>query len=126
MNRLWIGAGLLILFLVLGIVFGVWMDRIHSDLSLALEEASRLASQEKLQEAAALSQDAYARWLRCRNATASLADHTPMEEIDNLFRELEVYVQMDEPVHFAATCAQLSAMLQAMSESQSVSWWNLL
>jgi hypothetical protein len=126
MNRLWIGAGLLILFLLLGIVFGVWMDQTHSDLSLVLEEASQLASQERLQEAAALSQDAYTRWLRCRNATASLADHTPMEEIDSLFRELEVYVQMDEPVHFAATCAQLSAMLKAMSESQSVSWWNLL
>lgn len=126
MKRLWIGTTLLVVFLLLGIVLGLWMNQTHKALSLTLDRACRLAREEKLSEAATLSREAYDQWLRCRNATAALADHTPMEEIDNLFQELEVYIQMDEPVHFAAACAQLSAMLQAMGEAHSVSWWNLL
>lgn len=126
MKRLWIGTALLAVFLVLGILLGLWMCQTHDALSLTLDRAYRLATEERLSEAAALARDAYADWQACRNATAALADHTPMEEIDNLFRELEVYVQMDEPVHYAATCAQLSALLRAMGESHSISWWNLL
>lgn len=126
MKRLWIGTALLAVFLVLGILLGLWMCQTHDALSLTLDRACRLAAEERLSEAAALARDAYADWQNCRKATAALADHTPMEEIDDLFRELEVYVQMDEPVHYAATCAQLSAKLRAMGESHSISWWNLL
>lgn len=126
MKRLWIGVALLSLFLLLGLLLGFWMNRTHNTLSGQLDRACTLAANEKLTEAAVLSRDAHARWLRCRGATAALADHTPMEEIDRLFRELEVYIRMDEPVHYASACAQLSALLLSMGDAHSLSWWNLL
>ena len=126
MKRFWLGVVLLAVLLVAGILLGLWVDSTFTALSGELNRARELAAREQLSQAVPIARSAYSRWLDCRKATASLADHTPMEDIDRLFRELEVYMQMDESVHSAATCAQLGALLQAMAESHSVSWWQLL
>ena len=126
MKRTWLGATLLAVFLLLGIFSGIWMEKTHNRLSLALDDACQLAVEKRLTEASVLSRDAYTQWLRHRGATASLADHTPMEEIDRLFQELEVYIQMDEPVHYAATCAQLCTLLASMGDAHNINWWTLL
>lgn len=126
MKRLWIGIGLMTAFLVLGIFSTVSMTRIHEPISHCLERASQAALDGRFADAAALARDARLQWQEHRKCTAALADHTPMEEIDSLFAELEVYIQMDEPVHFAACCARLSTLTQAVGEAHSVSWWNLL
>lgn len=126
MKRFWLGVVLLAVLLICGILLGLWVDRTYAELSGELNHACELATREQLLLADPIVRKAYDRWLACRKATAALADHTPMEEIDRLFRELDVYMRMDESPHYAATCAQLGALLQAMADSHSVSWWQLL
>lgn len=126
MKRLWIGVGLLVIFLALGIFTTVTMARIHDPISEKLKQAEEAALDQDWPHAASLAREARGQWLRHRNVTASLADHSPMEEIDGLFDELDVYLQEKELVHFAACCAQLSARVQAIGEAHSISWWNLL
>ena len=126
MKRFWLGVGLLVALLIGGIGLGDWMDRTFTTLARHMDQACSLAGQDQLWQAEPIAQSTYARWLDCRNATAALADHTPMEEIDRLFRELRIYALKQETVHYAATCAQLSALLQAMADSHDISWWHLL
>lgn len=126
MRRFWFGLLLLTVLLVGGIFLGLWVDSTFTALSKDMAKACDLAVQEQLLQADHIVSITYNRWLDCRKATAAIADHTPMEEIDQLFRELEVYMQAEEGIHYAATCAQLGALLQAMADSHSVSWWQLL
>ena len=126
MKRFWFGAALLATFLLLGAALSLWTSGIHCRISNTLAQAEGLAQAGDMAGAGELSRQAQSSWQRNRCVTAALADHTPMEEIDGLFRELSVFLAMDEPVHFAATCARLSLLLQAMGESHSISWWNLL
>ena len=53
------------------------------------------------------------------------ADHTPMEEIDALFAQVEVYAAAREETDFAAGCAALSRKVEAMGLAHGASWWNL-
>ena len=53
------------------------------------------------------------------------ANHTPMEEIDALFAEVEVYAAAREETDFAAGCAALSRKMEAMGQAHGASWWNL-
>ena len=126
MKRLWLGAGLLVFFLILGILLSVWMTNTHDHISRQLSLACTLSQSGDLAQAGRLAQDASSQWEQYRNRVAALADHTPMEEIDSLFCELQVYLQMDEPVHFSATCARLDLLLQAMGEAHSINWWTVL
>lgn len=126
MGRFWLGAGLLLLFLVLGIWTTLSMDATHTPLSQTLEAASQAALDGDIQKGAALGMQAKADWERHRRYTAAVADHTPMDEIDALFSEMAVYAQASEDVHFAACCAQLSLMVRAMGEAHALNWWSFL
>ena len=57
---------------------------------------------------------------------ASLTDHEPMENINGLFAQLEVYAKNRDHQNFAAVCAQIGEDLEAMGEAHSIKWWNVL
>ena len=52
--------------------------------------------------------------------------HTPMEEIDALFAQVEVYAAAREEAEFAAGCAELSRRMEAMANAHGAQWWNVL
>lgn len=126
MKRLWIGAVLLLVLLGVGIGTALGMEYIHEPVSRDLEQAAQAAQQGDWQQAELLYRRAKDSWERSWRLTATVADHTPMENIDSLFAELEVYAQEQEDVHFAACCAQLSRQTRAVGEAHSMNWWNLL
>ena len=126
MKRLWLGVGLLLLLAVLGFLTAWGMQRIHEPVSNTLSLAGQAALEEDWERAVDLSAQAYQRWKRYRKLTAAAADHEPMEAIDSLFCELEVYGKEREAEHFAACCANLRILTRAMGEAHEVSWWNLL
>lgn len=126
MGRFWLGVGLLLLFLVFGIWTARSMANIHEPMGQMLAEASQRALDGDIQSGTALARQAKASWEKHRSGIASVADHTPMDEIESLFAEMEVYAEARETVHFAACCAQLSRMVQSMSEAHTFSWWNFL
>lgn len=126
MKRLYIGAALLAVMLAAGICLTAVFTGIHGPLSEQLQEAQAAAVAGDWEKAADLTARAREKWEKYRHFTAAVADHEPLEEMDSLFARLEVLCQLREEDEFAADCAQLARLADAMAESQRINWWNLL
>ena len=120
--------GIVILALVLALAVGVTlgMKAIHAPGEAALEQAAQFALADNMEQAVSLAREAYDRWQKYRGITAAFADHSPMDDTEQLFREMLVYAEAGEDPHFAACCTQLSAMLKAMYETHGFSLRNIL
>lgn len=126
MKRGWFGAGLLLGLLLLGILSSRFMKTVHQPLSEALTQASDLALAGDWEQAAAIQRQAHAAWEDAWNFSAAFADHGPMEDIDSLFSQLEVYLAAGDRVGFSAACASLSQQIEAVGDAHELNWWNLL
>ena len=126
MKRMYIGIVLLAVMLAAGILMSVLFLRLHQPLSATLEQAKMAALSGDWEQTARLTDQAHQQWQQCRNFTAAVADHEPLEEMDALFARLEVLCRMRQADEFASDCAQLSRLAQAMADSQQITWWNLL
>ena len=126
MNRLWLGVGILVFFLVLSLLCGWAMGNFHTDLANRMEEASRRALAGDLEEAVMEADRVLKSWQEHWHGTAALADHAPMDEIDSLFAQLDAYARAEKAEEFAAYSARLSRLLQATGEAHVPTWWNLL
>lgn len=126
MKRGWIGLGLLLVLLAGGLL-GTWgMTACHEPMAEDLEKAAAYALLGDWNRAESLAQTARADWEACWQFTAIFADHAPMEEIDGLFAQLEVYEDVRDAVPFAAVCKELSREVQAMGDAHGLNWWNML
>ena len=126
MGRFWLGICLLAAFLVLGLWVTYSMDTLHQPISQTLEEAAAQSLAGDLDAGIAQAQQARRAWDSHWHGSASVADHAPMDEIDGLFAQMEVYAQAGRSVDFAAYCARLSQLISAMGEAHSPGWWNVL
>ena len=120
-------TGVLILALLLGLTLGIsWaMNAIHSPLQQSLERAADAALKGDISQAQQLGDQAKQRWDTFRKAIAVVADHTPMDEIDQLFGQMRAYACAEEETELAACCAQLSRLIQSMADAHILTWWNL-
>lgn len=126
MNRLHLGIALLAVLLAAGIATTCLFHHIFTPLSQTLEDAGNQALAGSWEQARDLAQQAHEKWLRCRDITAAAADHAPLEQMEQLFSNLQVYQALELRSEFAAICAQLAQMATAMEEAQAVHWWSLL
>lgn len=126
MKRGWLGLGLLMIFLALGLVTSVVMDNAHRPTCDLLTQAADLSLAGEFDRAVALGREAKKRWEKQWNGTAIVADHSPMDDVDALFSEMEVYAVAGEGPHFAACCRELSKRVEAVAEAHRFSWWNVL
>lgn len=126
MKRGWFGAALLLILLGLGIGTSTLMQRFHTPLARSLEQASEYAMEGNWSRAGQIALRTKDSWEEMWHLSATVTDHGPMEEIDALFAQLEVYQDTGDPVHFAAVCAALSRQIEAMGDAHKLSWWNLL
>ncbi len=126
MKRLWIGVSILLLLLGIGIGITLFADQVQTRISDMLTQAADAALIGDWDTAKTLSATARDQWDAYRNITASIADHEPMEEIDSLFSQLEIYEKTRQVISFSSCCEALSIFTKAIGESQSVSWWSLL
>lgn len=126
MVRGWLGVGILVVFLVLGIVVMVCMNNAHLPTGEMLKQAAEKTLAGEFDSAVALGMEAKSRWERQWNGTATVADHSPMDDVDALFAEMEVYAAAKEEPHFAACCKELSRRIQAMADAHRFSWRNVL
>ena len=124
-RRFILGLAILILVLVFAVGAAIGMKAIHAPGEIALQKAAQLALADDLEHAIPLAQESYRRWQRFQGITAAFADHTPMDDTERLFQEMLVYAEAGEVPHFAACCAQLSAMLKAIYETHSFSLKNI-
>lgn len=126
MKRMWIGAVLLVLLLVAGILVGEFMERTHCPDARILERAAARAMAGDWVGARQLSGSAEAGWLKRWRLTAAVVDHNELETVDSLFSELEIYAVSQDQPHYSATCVSLASLLEAIGRTHSFSWWNLL
>jgi len=126
MKRMWLGIGLLLLFLLLGLWCSHAMAKRLDPIAQRLEQAAQTALRGDLSSAMELAEAARKQWDGYWHDTATLADHNPMDEIDAHFARLRVYATMSHQADFAACCAQLSALIHATAEAHSFFWWNIL
>lgn len=126
MKRLWIGVAVLLILLVAGIWITTNTVKTHDSISQSLEQAAQAAMAGDWERAQTLSSDAKGTWQHYRRGTAAVADHEPMEEIDSLFSQMDIYLAAGERVAFSACCAGLSVLTQAIGEAQAINWWSLL
>ena len=126
MGRFWLGVGILLVFLTLGIGITAFADATHTPICQELEAAAAASLSGDLPGGIALAEDAMTRWEERWHAVAIFSDHAPMDEIDGLFAQLEVYGKTGSAQEFAACCARISKLVGAMAEAHSPSWWNLL
>ena len=126
MKRSWIGFGLLLVLLVIGLLVTWGMDRLHDPIARELEQAASHGLKEDWSKAIPAAADAKTRWEKGCHFAACFADHTPMEEIDALFAQMEIYAAAEENTDFAAACAELARKVEAMGEAHGLKWWNFL
>ena len=126
MARGWLGVGILAVFLALGLAVSALAGNAHQPTGELLEQAAEKTLAGYFEEGVSLAMEARARWQKQWNGTASIADHSPMDEVDALFAELEVYARSGEEPHFAACCKELAQRLEAIADAHRFSWWNVL
>ena len=123
MRRIWIGVGILLGLLVLGISVMQITDRGLGAVSEALQQA---AEARDWSEAVSLAQTAQKQWKQRWYLMASLADHTDIDAIDGLFAQLKVCQQYNAQANHATLCAHLSEAVRDLEENHRLTWWNLL
>ena len=125
MKRSRFGFGLLLVLLILGAVSALWMVKATEPMSARMEQAGNAALDKDWDLAQRTAGDVRQDWDRRFSFFAALTDHEPMENINGLFAQLEVYGQRRDPQGFAAVCAQLARDLEAIGEAHSLKWWNI-
>ena len=126
MQKFVIGISVLLLLLVAGLLVAKVTEEMYTPVISLLEKAADNALAGNFENAKQQSAEAKKLWDKQKRATATVADHTPMEEIDHLFAETAIYAQAGEVPHFASGCAQLAEMIQNMSQAHAPNLWNLL
>ncbi len=126
MKRLWLGIVLLAALLAVSLATQAATNRIHEPMAKDLEQAAEAALSGDWAEADRLYARSRDAWQRHHGATASIADHSPMDELDILFAQLQVFSRERETLHFAVTCRSAAQMAQAMADAHSLTWWDFL
>lgn len=126
MKRCRFGLGLLIFLLIGSALVTRVMTQQHKEISRSLEHAAAAADAKNWEEAARQFAAARKEWEDGWHFSAAFADHEPMEEIDGLFAQAEIYLCCRDPEALAAVCAQLSRMTEAVGEAHALNWRNFL
>lgn len=126
MKRCPFGAVMLLILLVIGLLSSAWMGNFHSELSRDAEKAASAVLRSDWEAAVSLAAQTRQRWEAKRGLAASISNDAPIEEIDGLFRQLDVHAAGEDPIAYASVCVQLSHRLDALGEAHRIRWWNLL
>ncbi len=125
-KRFWLCVALLGIFLAGGLFLAWKMTALHADAAQELDRAADMALAGNFDGGCEKAFRAYDIWLDARKFTASVADHSPMDDVEQLFAEMEIYAKAEEKPHFAACCRQLGVMLRSMYDAHRPTWWNFL
>lgn len=121
MKRVWIGIGILLVLLGLGLWTQWELENIHgpiaADMTLAAEQA-RLGNWEQAGQALTRAEAA---WTANHVFTAALADHQPLEDIESLMARLPALSAAGDRAEFASLCADIACRIEAISAAHKLS-----
>ena len=125
MKRLFIGIGLLAVILAAGLLIPEYLEFCHEPIIDDLDRAAELAMDGEWERTAYLTERAEEKWQEKRPVTAAFTDHEPMDEIDGMFAQLELYADAGDSVAFSGTCVYLVSQLDALGDYHELNFWNL-
>lgn len=126
MSRLWIGIGLMVVLLAMGIGL-LWGSSVFfKEFSEQMEQAGDLAMAGNWAAAEKKVAQNRGKWEKWRFFWSSFTDHEPVEQMQSLFSQLEVYRQRQLQVDFATVCRNLAHVAEAIEESHGLKWWSIL
>lgn len=126
MKRLWIGVILLVVLLGIGLGL-LWGSCVFfKDFCNDLEQADTLALAGNWPAAREKAAKSQALWEQFHDFWSSFTDHEPMEQVENLFSQLDLYGTQQSEVDFSAVCRSLIHIARAIEESHSLRWWSIL
>ena len=125
-RRMWLGIALLSVFLFSGIYTSVVTENICAPISDILQESCDYACAGELETAAELTLQASKLWKENWNKLAIVADHSPMDEIDGLFSQANMYAKTGALQDLSASCARLAQLVDAISDAHNLTWWNII
>ena len=123
MRRIWIGVGVLLALLTVGILTMQITGQQLGEISETLKESAKTGNWD---QAVSLAKKAQEDWNKKCHLLAALVDHTDMDTVDGLFAQLEVYGQRNAKTAHGAICAQLAEVIYSLKENHRFTWWNLL
>lgn len=126
MKRCWFGFILLVILLLGGVFSSKTLIDNQKEISTHLRQAAEAAADEDWEAAKSTLTAAREKWEKGWHFTASFADHEPMEDIDSLFAQAEIYLRSQNPEALAAVCAELVCSVDDIGEAHALNWWNLL
>lgn len=126
MNKLWIGIGLMVILLLGGIGL-LWGSNVFFDgFSRYVSEAGELALVGDWSGATEKMNKSQRQWDTYRRFWASFTDHEPVEQVQTLLLQIELYRKEQREVEFASACRALSRVAENIEESHSLRWWSVL
>ena len=123
MKHLYLGLGILLVLLVLGLLSLFLLTHNLEKAALSLDQASAQARQGRDLEARETALYARSRWERLYGLTASLVDHGPLDEVNRAFAELEA---LEDPQELAKTCRVLSCLISGIARREMPLYYNIL
>ena len=120
------GMSLLIVLLAAGLLISRILGRQQDILAKQLEDCAWMALSGQWSDARETAENARRQWEKSWNLRAAFGDHTPMEEVDDLFARLRISAAAGDRTEFARDCAALAGRIRAVGNAQRLSWQNVL
>ena len=124
-KHFWWGCLLLAILLAGTAWIGFGMEKANAPIRALLEQAQQAAHRQQLDRAMALVAQADALWDSEEGFVSAVADHTPMDQIRELFAEAMLFGQGGDSVHFSTVCARLSSLLADLIDAHKLTLRNL-
>ena len=126
MNRLWIGIGVLVLLLAMGVSLLAVSLNFHEDFSHDLKSAGHSAMAGNWADAEKQLAQGREKWQAYQQFWAASTDHEPVEQVQQLFSQLELFQNRRMDVEFASACFALVELSEVINEAHSLRWWSIL
>ena len=126
MRRLWLGIGLLLALLALGIGLLFFSNCFFQAFSSNWEAAAEFALAGDWASATKKAEESRAMWQQSYRFFSASTDHEPIEEVQELFSLLEIYARDRRNVEFSTVCQSLTNLGDAINESHNLRWWSIL
>lgn len=126
MKRFRIGILFLIVLLLGSLAMACSSRSICVPLARTMTDAATAAQEGNWDQALEKARQCQTQWEKHRHFLAAFTDHEPVEQIESLFSQLDLYGENRLAVDFSATCRQLRHWAQAIDESHGLKWWSLL
>ena len=116
----------LVILLLTGLLVSRYIGQQQERIAKTLEDRAWMALSDQWSDARQAAAEARQQWEESWSLRAAFGDHTPMEEIDELFAQLNISASAGERTGFAQDCVVLASWIRAVGNAHRLSWQNVL